>query len=424
MSHDPQWHILDNSFTERNDGLATPTRNLGGLGSDETNVSRTWQEILFPYLNANYNRIAFSRFGLRIGNLDRDDPPGYQRNGVPRGTFNRNVLAITAIPRMPTIAVKCQVRNFDPATTAIEWRLQCRHVLGRYVNTGNYRYKSTCTVLGDEWQGQSRSAEFTLFQDPEDPNVSYTHNSAGPSAPVMGGHAILTVVARPNGAPMLLDYVHIRIGGTNPGRDQVNEYIRTALSDRDENIIRIVGAIFAHEAHYAQFLASQQTFRSMTFGPKQHGRPDAHHPENTPRLPKCKVKFDFPDDPEHFPYASYDCGVGISQYTHVAGQLMSNEVAWDWRANINIGINTLFDKLRATRRKSSTWREWAMAGWKGYNGSGAGAVAYAEARQASAEGLLVSSTELPESAANEVRAITLSGPRPDPPAWPPARNQG
>ncbi len=58
---------------------------------------------------------------------------------------------------------------------------------------------------------------------------------------VIGGHAILTLAARPPGAKQLLtDYVHLRIHGTNPSQDEREAFLGHLLSGRDENILNAV----------------------------------------------------------------------------------------------------------------------------------------------------------------------------------------
>src|SRR5688572_1201806 len=132
-THEPGWHILDNTFAEANTGLKLPVRNIQN-----------------------------GALGLKIENLDRSDPPDLSPGGVPRGqAFNRNEFQLTAAPSMPAIPVVCSLRGLDPAVTPIHWRLVCRHVLCRHSNAGDFRYRSACEVLQDEWRGQSRSASFS-----------------------------------------------------------------------------------------------------------------------------------------------------------------------------------------------------------------------------------------------------------------------
>jgi hypothetical protein len=232
----------------------------------------------------------------------------------------------------------------------------------------------------------------------------------------MGGHAILSIAARPAGvAVTLLDYVHMRIGGTNPGQAEVLQYVEAQLAGRNQNIVRMVRAIFAHEANFRQFASTAQTQTHMNFQARHHG--------SDPAQPDCRTRFDWPDDPANFPLASFDYGVGISQYTRVAGQVVTRAIAWDWRENIKIGINTFFEKLRSTRLERNTWDAWALAAWARYNGAGDAARAYAQNLRDSAEGQQVSTDRIPADfdTATECAALAMAAARPAPPAWPPAQ---
>jgi hypothetical protein len=345
MPHTPDWHLLDNTFADANAGLAVPARQT-----------------------------AHGSARLTITNLDRDDPPGYAAGSVPRdAAFNRNVFALTASPCMPAIDVACAADGFDLSSTPIQWRLVCRHVLCRHSNTGGARYRGACETFDAEWRGESRSPAFSLFR----PDCSYTYNDA---SRVLGGHALLIVAAKLPDAT-LSDYVHLRIGGTNPGQDDVFRYLDQRLAGYDRNVVQMVRAIFRHESAFTQFATRPQSAAAMTFTRRQH---------TDPGQPDCRVRFDWPDDPPQFPLASFDFGVGISQYTHVAGQRISAEIAWDWRENIRRGTNLFLDKLRRRFEPTITWQHLALASWAAYNGSGAAAENYARQLAASDEGAKVS----------------------------------
>jgi hypothetical protein len=94
--------------------------------------------------------------------------------------------------------------------------------------------------------------------------------------------------------------------------------------------------------------------------------------------PDCRVHFDWPDDPPNFPLASFDFGVGISQFTKVGDQRVTAELAWDWRENVRVGTNLFLSKLNGQFQQGISWRHWALAGWRAYNGSGAAAESYAQ----------------------------------------------
>jgi hypothetical protein len=369
MPHTPDWHLLDNTFADANAGLALPTRQTA-LGSAR----------------------------LTIANLDRDDPPGYVPGGVPRdAAFNRNTFLISATPCMPAFDVTCAVDGFAPSTTPIQWRLVCRHVLCRHSNAGGARYSGACETFDREWRGESRSASFPLFR----PDCSYTYND---DSRVLGGHALLIVAATLPGGT-LCDYVHLRIGGSNPGQDDVFRYLDERLAGYDRNVVQMLRAIFRHESAFTQFAARPQSAAAMTFSRRHH---------TDPAQPDCRVRFDWPDDPPQFPLASFDFGVGISQFTRVAGQRISAEIAWDWRENIRRGTNLFLAKLRRRFEPNITWQHLALAAWASYNGTGAAADNYARQLAASDEGARVSFDPVPAAplSAELAAAPPLSAPQP------------
>lgn len=345
MPHTPDWHLLDNGFPDANSGLPLLTR-----------------------------RLTHGAARLTITNLDRDDPPGYTPGGVPRDpAFNRNTFLITPAASMPTIDVSCAVEGFDPAGTPILWRVVCRHVLCRHTNSGNARYTGACETFEREWRGESRSPAFSVFG----PGCTYIYND---DSRVLGGHALLVVAAQVGGVT-LCDYVHLRIGGTNPTQQDVFRYLDQRLAGYDRNIVRMVRAIFRHESAFTQFASGPQRAAAMTFTRRFHSEPGQAD---------CRVRFDWPDDPPNFPLASFDFGVGISQFTRVAGQRVSADIAWDWRENIRHGTNLFLGKMRRKMVPDITWKHLALASWAAYNGSGAAAENYAQQLAASEEGAQVS----------------------------------
>lgn len=412
MPHQPPWHILDNNFAEQNDGLAPTERRPTDLNQDGAAICRT------DWSSNNFNTLVLGRFRLRIANLDHKDPPGYAPASVPRGnTFNANsgqAFRITALPRMPEIPVECEVNGFAPSVEPIYWRLVCRHVLCRHQPQGNYRYRGACEILEDEWQGKSRESKFKLFEPASSPVLDYDYNTNDPDTVVMGGNAILTVAAMPRGCSVVLtDYVHLRIGGTNPTKSDVMAHVSQMLKSRNSNLPHMVNAVFTHENNFTQFAKTVQRSTHMIFRQKHH--------HNDPTQPDCNVLFDWPDDPEYFPSVSFDWGVGISQYTKIRGRTVGPATAWDWRQNIKRGINEFLDALADQYKPHLTWRQWAHRGWRAYNGSGPQAEAYANTLEALAEGQAVSIAMMPNDA--DVDALTAH--LPDPPArevapnWPP-----
>lgn len=409
MSHQSNWHIIDSQFAQKDNGLLTPNRIIESDGFESEFFTHSGQA------NA---LISQPDFELKIINMDRNDPPGYQNNSVPRdNNFNGNIFRITSEPRMPPIEVNCKIKGFVLEDEIIFWRLQCRHVLCRHAPQGKYKYKGACEILEGEWQGRSKTATFTLFEENfNSANLLSDYNSIEPGGPVMGGHAILSVAAKPRGSTsMLVDYVHLRIGGTNPQRQDVEQYIMTQLGTRNTNIVQMLKAIFAKESGFNQFKNRPQKNATMNFVQKHHG--------NDQSQPNCKVQFDWPNDPANFPNVSFDFGVGISQYTKIVGRVIGREVTWDWRENVKIGINLFLEKLRDTYRSNLTWRTWALRAWEPYNGAGPQAVAYAQDLLNSPEGQKVSNDPLPANLNVQLETTPLAKISPNlilpPPTWPP-----
>ena len=388
--------IRDNDFVGHNKGLIPPLRI--------DYAPREALSFLFTTNQRTVVNLHSEPFALRIVNLDHSQPPGYTPGLVPRApAFNENVFAITRRARMPPIEVTCAIDGFSPEETPIHWRLQCLHIPCRHSNIGDYTYVSACERLGAEWQGRASTRSFTLFgprvyRQP----VIYDHV---PGETPLGGHALLTVAAKPPGARhMLQDYVHLRIVGTNPEPEDVMAYAQQALGDRHPNLARIIRAIFAHESDFRQFSRDQQTRRSFYIHKYQ-----------------CRQLFDFPDDPPGYPNIAFDFGVGISQYTRVAGQHISAALVWDWRENIKEGINLLLTrKLTQTYQRGMTWAAWARAGWMAYNGTGARAAAYAQRLALSADGQAITDDHVNPDTVKALTAPLPAAPAMRPaPSWPP-----
>jgi hypothetical protein len=274
---------------------------------------------------------------------------------------------------MPSIRVSCAVEGFNPVNNPIMWRVVCRHVLCRHSNTGHFRYRGAAETFDGEWRGESHTADFTVFG----PGCRYTYSD---ETRVLGGHGLL-VVAVTLPAATLCDFVHVRIAGTNPTQDDVFAYLDAHLAGYDRNVTHMVRAIFQHESAFTQFAGQAQRAAAMTFTRR-------HHADGT--QPDCRVRFDWPDDPPDFPLASFDFGVGISQFTRVDGQTISPELAWDWRENIRRGTNLFLGKLRKKLQPDITWKHLALAAWASYNGSGEAAERYAQRLALSDEGSRVS----------------------------------
>jgi len=341
-------------------------------------------------------RTSTAAFALRITNLDHADPPTpYQPGGVPReATFNNNVLAITAVPKMPKITVACEAIGFDPAASKIVWRLQTLYVVGRYKKMSGGatpHYRSRVLSVGDTWTGESGAARFVLFDN--DANVTYDNNSDR----VAGGDAILTVAAKPAGSDAWLqDYVHLRITGTNPTTSIVRKYVHDALAQRNTNIECMADAVFAWENAMMQFdprVRTNERYAGVTFA--------------------------WPRDPAKFPAVAFDFGIGIGQFTHPGQETVG--ICWDWRDNLDAGINELLDDLRGTFSPQQSFAKWATNAWTMYNTGRPGASAYATRLANSPDGRKID-TGLPPAGfdRNSQTAHVVGRPPPAAPArsWP------
>ena len=359
--HAPSWHLLDATVPAADSGPALPPSRTAAGGAT-----------------------------LRIRNFDH-----CQTSATPPG----NIVTLTPAPALPPIPVVCDIGGFDPSLTPIQWRLAVRHVLSRYRNAGNYRYRPFTSTLEREWRGESRAPAFTIFGTAADA-CACTYND---NTRVMGGYGTLQVaVTLPSGT--LLDSVRLLVTGANPAPEDVQAWLDLRLQGCDPNILRMARAVFAHESGYRQFSTSPQTAVSMTFTRRQH---------TNPAQPDCKVRFDWPDEPAGFPLASYDFGIGISQWTHPDD--MSPDIAWDWRENMRTGVALFLDCVRKTFRPGTTWADWALAAWASYNGSGSGAAAYAANLAQSAEGILVSRASV--SGSPEIARLSPPPPLADPGVW-------
>lgn len=375
MPHVPEWHILDTDFPSADAGLQTPIR-----------------------------MVAHGHRRLAIANLDRSDPPGYASGGVPRSDFNGNLFHLTARPRMPPIPVSCAVDGFDPAETPIMWRMVCRHVLCRYANTRQFRYRSAAETFEGEWRGESRASDFTLFGD----RCTFTYSDA---TRVLGGHGLITVAVKLPEVT-LCDYVHVRITGTNPTQSDVFAYLDGQLAGYDENVQHMVRAVFQDGAAFTQFAEQAQRSAAVTFTRRHHA--DGLQSE-------CRARFDWPDDPPGFPLTNFDFGVGLSQFSRVDPSRISAELAWDWRENVRRGTNLLLGKLRKKLQPDISWRHLALAGWTAYNGSGEAAERYAQRLALSDEGARVSLERV--SPAPRLDLLAPSSPLSPAGPWLPQRSQ-
>lgn len=346
-------------------------------------------------------RTSSSSFALRISNLDHADPPApYHAGGVSRTPgFNANVLTITAEPKMPKITIDCDVVGFDLSATKIIWRLQTLYVVGRYkkVSGGSTpHYRSRVLSVGDTWTGESSATRFVLFAN--DANVSYDNMSDR----VAGGHAILTVAAEPPGSDVWLqDCVHLRINGTNPTESIVRRYVHDALAQRNKNIEYMADAVFAWENAMEQFDPAVRTHTNYK-----------------------GVRFDWPQDPAKFPSVAFDFGIGLGQFTHPGQETVG--ICWDWRDNLDAGMNELLDDLRSTFAAGQAFLAWAKNAWSMYNTGHAGSSPYATRLANSDDGRKVETVAPPAGFDRNAQTVHIAGrpgasqPRPWPVAAPPA----
>jgi hypothetical protein len=298
---------------------------------------------------------------------------------------------------MPGIALNCSLQGINPAASPIFWRLQTLYVVGRYqkVSSGlSPHYRSRVLSLADEWTGHSSSSQFQLFAP--DPHVTYDN----PSDRVAGGDAILTVAVQvPGSNDWLQDYVHIRIGGTNPSEDNIRKFVGGVLADRDINITHMANAVFAHENLMQQF---DKLFRT---GESYSG-----------------VRFSWPNDPANFPAVAFDFGIGLGQFTHPGEETVS--ICWDWRENLKAGINELLADLRSTFAPTLKWTDWATRAWSTYNAGSPTSPAglkYAQTLLALPDGKSISTGLLPAGFDHlkETVAIAMAPASPAPKPWPP-----
>jgi hypothetical protein len=424
--HEPSWHLLSTVFPPAaEDGIVPPHSRPGAPVLDQYRVARTAANL------DHRNRIVFSKYALRLVTPSPQEPEGYESGKLPRkAKFPApSVLQITADPWMPPIAVECKVSGFNPQVTPIRWRLVCEWTHCRYEKQNHvYRYQARYEPLRMEWQGRATSATFRLFADPPDQNVLYDYNPPGPNAPVMGGHAVLSVAVTPGqGEPPYIGSAHLLIGGTNPDETNVMAYVDQIFAGRDVNLARMMKAIFAHESGFEQFSGSAHSKFHLNFTyNKWHKTPP-------PAQPPCPVDFVFPPDPANFPKIAFDWGIGISQYTLLPERTLVPGVAWDWRVNSLIGVNLfLVECARKTFSQALTWRKWAELAYKAYNSGyhpngvySAAANAYAQTVGNSPQGQEVSNDHVPPGfqIAVETDPIESSVVEPPVPApsWPPGQ---
>lgn len=365
------------------------------------------------------NNICAAHFQLRLSNLDRSDPPELKQTAAgqcnfPRSTgFNKNVFSITADPEMPQIDVKCNVRGFDPADpkTPIHWELRLLHILGRYYRrdaaalTKKYAegsdhpkdshayYHPHIDRFDHRWSGRATRSSFSLFAKScsVEPTVSYSE--ALDRELVLGGHGLLIVSATPAPGIQLVDYAHLRITGTNPAKQDWERYLRHLLptSRYDEQLFYMVAAMIFHESVSGlQFSPDYYSRRTMNYEGKGYGCNDS---------PRHSVTFSFPADPPHFPFATFDYGIGLTQQTYdgSSATAITSQTAWSWKVNVKAGIRELFSKMNRVKSKSSvdTWEDLAMWAWSAYNGRQSRNNAYSNALRANQYGQHISTDSLP-----------------------------
>jgi hypothetical protein len=419
MIHPANSHIPESTFAGKDDGIPLdPPATVGPLaralvartaeGTDQINtlIHDPYGITLTSPSPALPSRGPCAESGTKKGSGVRKDDKinAYQEQFIP-GTFPRNVtfpaeniFTLASTPRMPEINVACTCQGFAPKE--IFWRLKVRHVLGRHSSIGKYQYRTICRPLELEWRGQSSATSFKLFAREADDNVSYDPDANDPGETVMGGYALLSVAAYPPGqtAPVVA-HAHLRIRGSNPSPDEAKAFLADILKDRDRNIVLMAQAAFVHESGLRQFKAEEQVRALLVISRKRHAQIRAKEIRDNPHVPPltdekqppCPLHMVWPYDPPGFPLVTCDFGVGISQFTQLRGQNVTETIAWNWKENMRHGVNVLLGKLAASfappkpgkkpKVRPTTWIEWAMQGWQGYNAS----KSYADGRRNSVE---------------------------------------
>jgi len=92
-----------------------------------------------------------------------------------------------------------------------------------------------------------------------------------------------------------------------------------------------------------------------------------------------------------FSLVTCDFGVGISQFTQLRGQNVTETIAWNWKENMRHGVNVLLGKTCGVLRAAQAGKKpkvrpnnldrMGHAGWQGYNAS----KSYADGRRNSVE---------------------------------------
>ncbi len=411
-------HKASLAFTQGYLGLDAPALQTTAVRHANLPVRRSFD-------SATFNQILVLHWGLKIANLDHTDPPDYRIGALARGdAFNKNVFFLTADCRMPSIQVQCDATGFDPKQTPIYWRLVCRHVISRVYNSGHQTYHAKELELQDEWQGRSYAPDFTLFEQScsETLHYDYNENSADndPGGRIAGGHCMLMVAARPDGCEdWLIDFVHVRILGTEPGETAVKSYIDELLKDRDASIVNAVKAICGHENRWRQFLTGADS--GAWYKPRFNSGPCG-----------CDLHFQWPSDPAGYPSVAFDFGVGISQQTWGSSDKRSNgwwqRISWSWRENVRAGVNELFGKFHDIHPIPAAWKTWVEKAMIAYNG---GSEYVNNMRRQGDEGrpfvsLIDADTRVTPSPADRAAQTKLVPAAPDriadepAPAWPPA----
>jgi hypothetical protein len=480
MIHPAKSHNPEDTFAGKDEGIPlTPRATVGplaralvartGEGTDQINtlVHDPYGIALTSPSPALPRRGPCAESGTKKNSGVRKDDKinAYQEQFIP-GTFPRNVtfpaeniFTLASTPRMPEIPVVCACQGFAPKE--IFWRLKVRHVLGRHYSIGKYQYRTICRPLELEWRGKSSATSFNLFARVADDNVSYDPEANDPEETVMGGYALLSIAAYPPGqtAPVVT-HAHLRIRGANPSADEVKAFLADVLQDKDRNILLMAQAAFIHESGLKQFDSAEQHRVPFLVNHKRHEQirkkeiKDKHIPPDTePDQPDCKLIFVWPYDPPGFPKVAFDFGVGISQFTQLRGQTVTETIAWNWKENVKVGVNVLLRKLalafaepkkkkgkKGKKRRAhagsaaaaettpaaaapaetdypKTWIEWAMRGWRGYNGS----QAYADRLRKTAEAEEIASN--PEKIDKEpslalLKAVPLQKTRSTDKPWP------
>jgi len=308
------------------------------------------------------DRVLFNAIGIReaelvISTWGHESPDkAYVAGDVPRAAkyLESNTLSIGSDCKQPAVAIRCSLVGITPSeANPIHWRLEAGHVFCRRRGSGR---PPTEERVFREWRGVAHTDTFTLF-DEETDDVLYerpdgSHSKTPPKGPVVGGHHVLTVAAKPEAIEFWVrDVVHIRVIGSNPGAAAYEPIIDGQLSDLSvpadcrPSLRNILIAELEQEvgSNLPQFSATAQT----------QSRYDG-------------TLFTWPPDPELYPITTFDFGIGVGQLTSAG--YATRDIFWDWGLNSRVAAWIMFyEKLHAKGHgwlmSPATATDWVIGLW-------------------------------------------------------------